>query len=65
MTATNLNFREWSSVFSNAMMTTGKLDRLTHRCHSLTPGNDNSRFKASSATAAQTRSASNRSLTQA
>ena len=45
---TNLSFSEWATVFGHAKMTTGLLDRLTHRCHTLETDIDSYRFKASS-----------------
>lgn len=54
---TNLNFSEWSTVFGDAKMTTALLDRLTHHCHIVESGNENWRFKHSSAAAGITKTA--------
>jgi hypothetical protein len=45
-------------------MTSALLDRLTHRCHILTPGNDSFRFKTSTASATGKKDESVHALTQ-
>ena len=62
---TNLSFSEWAPVFGDAKMTTALFDRLTYRCHILETGNDNLRFKASSAAAAQKTKEDTHALTKA
>jgi len=51
---TNLEFKEWSTVFGNAKMTTALLDRVTHHCTILETGNNSYRFAQSRERAKET-----------
>ncbi len=44
---TNLEFKDWTSVFGTQQLTNALLDRLVHRCHIVTMNGDSYRFKES------------------
>lgn len=44
---TNLEFKEWTSIFGTQQLTNALLDRLTHRCHIIPMNGDSYRLKES------------------
>jgi DNA replication protein DnaC len=44
---TNLEFKDWTSVFCTKQLTTAVLDRLIHRCHIIPLEGESYRFKES------------------
>lgn len=44
---TNLEFKDWTSVFGTQQLTNALLDRLIHRCHIVQANGDSYRFKES------------------
>lgn len=44
---TNLEFKEWTSVFGTQQLTNALLDRLVHRCHIVQANGESYRFKES------------------
>ncbi|MBS1954386.1 MAG: IS21-like element helper ATPase IstB [Cyanobacteria bacterium SZAS-4] len=44
---TNLEFKDWTSVFGTQQLTNALLDRLVHRCHIVPMNGDSYRFKES------------------
>ena len=45
--SSNLEFKDWSSVFVSQNLTSALLDRLIHRCHILEVNGESYRFKES------------------
>ena len=45
--SSNLEFKDWSSVFVSQNLTSALLDRLLHRCHVLEVNGESYRFKES------------------